>query len=47
MSNLQFGVHFELLALPEFTIGLSINVCRKTAPFTVTIMALGGGGWST
>lgn len=45
LANLKFGVRFEMVALPEFAIGLQVNVSEKQAPFTLTIFILGGGGW--
>jgi len=45
LTNLRFRVCFELVALPEFAIGLQVSICQKTAPFTLTVFVLGGGGW--
>ncbi len=45
LSNLTFGAEFELVAVPEFAIGTRVHVAEKTAPFTLAILLLGGGGW--
>jgi hypothetical protein len=45
LSNLRFGAVFELVARPEFAIGVRAYVSQKTAPFTLVIFILGGGGW--
>lgn len=45
LSNLRFGAVFELVARPEFAIGVRAYISQKTAPFTLVIFILGGGGW--
>jgi len=45
LTNLSFGATFELDAVPEFALGLRAHIAQKTAPFTITIFILGGGGW--
>lgn len=45
ISGLRFGAALQLLALPEFAIGLRVHLGEKIAPFTVTVFILGGGGW--
>lgn len=45
LSNLRFGAVFELVARPEFALGVRAYVSEKMAPFTLVIFILGGGGW--
>ena len=45
LSNLRFGAAFELVAAPEFALGVRMHVAEKVAPFTLVIFILGGGGW--
>jgi hypothetical protein len=45
LTNLRFGASIELVAAPEFAIGLRVHVAEKTTPFTLTVFILGGGGW--
>jgi hypothetical protein len=45
LANLRFGAQLDLVAFPEFSVGLRVHVGEKTLPFTVAILILGGGGW--
>ncbi|MDZ4853230.1 MAG: hypothetical protein SGI77_28405 [Pirellulaceae bacterium] len=45
LANLRFGAELDLVAFPEFAIGLRVHVGEKMLPFTVAILILGGGGW--
>jgi hypothetical protein len=45
LTNLSFGATFGLDAVPEFALALQAHIAEKTAPFTITIFMLGGGGW--
>jgi hypothetical protein len=52
VSNLRLSASFELAIRPsdrgaEFEIGISLSVGRRDAPFSLTILFLGGGGWAT
>lgn len=48
VSGIQLGAGLTLgtdRASGEFAVGVSFNVSRKIAPFTLTIAFLNGGGW--
>src|SRR5690606_22260456 len=50
ISNLCFGCHFELRALndtlqPNFLLSIGFYLGRREAPFNITILFLGGGGY--
>ncbi len=53
LEHLQFGCMFALglgpdsesSSTPEFLLDLALNLGSKNAPFAITILMLGGGGW--
>jgi hypothetical protein len=44
VSNLRLSAGFEMVAAPNFAIGVRFAIGRKIAPFTITIFILGGAG---
>jgi hypothetical protein len=45
LSHLRFGASLLLTARPEFGLGLRVHLAEKSAPFTLIVFILGGGGW--
>jgi hypothetical protein len=46
MANLRLGATFSLAMVNnQFQLGAGLQVAKQTAPFTLTIFILGGGGW--
>ena len=46
IANLRLGTTFSLAMVNnQFQLGAGLQVARQTAPFTLTIFILGGGGW--